>query len=401
MDAKLKSIIVSLGGGVALLILVALVLGGQPVPQPVLAFSTPQALTDVSPDTGFIGQDIVLTLTGGTFDPGDTFRLVKPGQPDIVATGVTRVSATTLTGTVHLTPSVAGPWHVQVISGTTAITFTNRFTVYHGVYLPTVLKEYPPSEKYAVVVGIADFLYANDLNYTDDDARDFRQALLDYGGFRDENIKMLIDSQATKWAIHDSIINWLDSQEDADSLVVIFYSAHGTQAGGHEYLVAYDSYWLNECIRDDEFGGWLDSLESQQVVVLVDTCHSGGMIASELPKGYQARCGSFRPMGVEETTAAVSGDGFAKDVDKDGRIVMTACTKDELSVELGPPYEHGLFTYYLLEGLTSSSADTSSNGWVSAEEGFSYLYPRVVSVESTQHPQMSDLISDEVDLTQP
>ncbi|HIP97498.1 MAG TPA: hypothetical protein EYH32_09835, partial [Anaerolineae bacterium] len=209
MGTRLKSIVLSLGASMALLVLAALALGGQSSPQTVLAFSSPLALTDVSPDTGFIGQDIVLTLTGSTFDPDDTFRLVKPGQPDIVATGVTRVSATTLTGTVHLTPSVAGPWHVQIISGTTAITFTNRFTVYHGVYLPTMLKEYPPSEKYAVIVGIADFLYANDLNYTDDDARDFRQALLDYGGFKDENIKMLIDSQATKWAIHDSIINWL------------------------------------------------------------------------------------------------------------------------------------------------------------------------------------------------
>ncbi|MDY7041797.1 MAG: caspase family protein, partial [Chloroflexota bacterium] len=245
----------------------------------------------------------------------------------------------------------------------------------HYAYLPLVLRNYGGA-KYAVIVGIADFLYSGDLNYTDDDARDFRQALLDDGGFEDANINMLIDSQATKSAIQDAITTWLDSREDSNSLVVVFYSAHGTQSSGHEYLIAYDSYWLSECIRDDEFGGWLDNLESQQVVVIVDTCYSGGMIAGEVPRGCQARCGSFQPLG-SDGMAPLPGDGFAKDVDKDGRIVMTACAKDELSVEIGPPYENGLFTYYLLQGLSSSSADTSSNGWVSAEESFSHLYPLV------------------------
>ncbi|MBC7249918.1 MAG: caspase family protein [Anaerolineae bacterium] len=269
-----------------------------------------------------------------------------------------------------------------------------------SVYLPAVFKSYPPSDKYAVIVGVADFQCANNLNYTDDDARDFRQTLIDYGGFESENIYMLIDSQATKSAIRNAITDWLDSREGSDSLVVIFYSSHGTSASGHEYLVAHDSCYLSQCIRDDEFDGWLDNLESQEVVVIVDTCYSGGMIASGVPKGCQARCGSFRPVDAGETTV-LAGDGFTKDVNQEGRIVMTACADDETSIELGPPYGHGLFTYYLLDGLTKSSVDTSGNGWVSAEEVFPYLYPRVVSVNSDQHPQMTDDIAGEVDLTQP
>jgi len=505
----------------ALLILAALVLGGQPVPQPVLAFSTPQALTDevggytiaaaeqvpavlaALPKSAFV-QALATTIMSedfeGTFPtsswvvsdtyPADGLEYYW-GKDDYRPHTGTYSAWCASAGADGLDPAssdypnytsswmVYGPfdlsdanvadltfyyWNLseldhdylfwgasldgsqfygQKVYGNSqgwqqvAFDLTNVYSIgdvtghsqvwigfyfhsndsntYAGafvddivltksnvekVYLPLVLRNYGGA-KYAVVVGIADYPGTeNDLNYTDDDARDFRQTLIDYGGFESENINMLVDSQATKSAIYNAITDWLDSRENANSLVVIFYSAHGTQASGHEYLVAYDSYYLSDCIRDDEFGGWLDSLESQQVVVLVDTCHSGGMIASELPKGYQARCGSFRPMGVEETTA-LPGDGFAKDVDKDGRIVMTACTKDELSVEIGPPYEHGLFTYYLLKGLKSSSADTSSNGWVSAEEGYSYLEPRVVDVNSDQHPQMSDRISGEVDLTQP
>jgi hypothetical protein len=365
-------------------------------------------VTSITPNNGQQGTVVHITnLAGSNFQSGATVKLIKTGETDINATNVVVVSASQITCDFDLSGASTGQWDVVVTNlDMQSGTLSNGFTVEVQeeedwyAYLPLVLREYPPSEKYAVVVGIADFLYANDLDYTDDDARDFRQTLLDYGGFEDDNITMLIDSEATKSAIYSAITDWLDSREDANSLVVIFYSAHGTQSSGHEYLVAHDSRYLSECIRDDEFGGWLDNLESQQVVVMVDTCHSGGMIAETLPEGCQARCGSFRPLGAEET-AVLPGDGFAKDVDKDGRIVMTACAKDELSVEIGYPIYHGLFTYYLLEGLTSSSADTGSNGWVSAEEVFPYLYPRVVNVNSDQHPQMSDLISGEVDLTQP
>jgi hypothetical protein len=276
----------------------------------------------------------------------------------------------------------------------------------------------PTGDKYAVIVGIADFLYGSDLNYTDDDANDFYNILVNRGGFSSANINKMIDSQATKSNIQSAITSWLDSREDADDLVVIFYSAHGSNGtdqspidesdGLDEYLVAHDSYSYGTMIRDEEFDGWLDNLESNNVVVIVDVCFSGGLISAS-PEGDGAV--RYYPMPGEEvpgmagqgpSAASVQpGDGFARDVDQSGRIVMTASAEDELSWETST-LQNGVFSYYLVDGLDSSSADTSSNGWVSAEEAFSYLNPLVQSYTGNQqNPQMYDGISGAVDLTQP
>lgn len=262
------------------------------------------------------------------------------------------------------------------------------------VYLPLVARNYG-GQRYAVIVGIADYPgTGNDLNYTDDDAEDFRQMLLDNGNFEAENIRMRIDSAATEATIQSDITSWLASREYANDLVVFFFSGHGSRGGGHEYLVAYD-----DVIRDDELDTWLDTLDSTHVVVIADSCYSGGLIGALLLEDVRCKC-LPPPPGMEGNT--LGGDGFLKNVSQPGRLVLTASAVDEPSVEIGSPFNHGLFSYYLLEALGTSSADTNdSNGWVSGEESYDYLYTRVVGVYPAQHPQESDGITGEVDLTQP
>jgi hypothetical protein len=279
--------------------------------------------------------------------------------------------------------------------------------------------------KYAVIVGIADFQYINDLNYTDDDANDFYNMLISRGGFSSANINRMIDSQATKANIQSAITSWLDSREGADDLVVIFYSAHGDYGpevspydendSYDEYLCTYNSltYSYSNDIRDDELDSWLDNLESNKVVVIVDTCFSGGLIASaavgegatvrHYHKPGQEAPGMAAPGQGPSAAGVQSGDGFARDVNQAGRIVMTASAETEVSYETSA-FQNGVFTKYLLDGLNSSSADTNSNSWVSTEEAYTYLDPRVRSYTSgwpTQNPQLYDGISGQVDLTQP
>jgi len=268
-----------------------------------------------------------------------------------------------------------------------------------------------------VIVGIADYLAVTDLNYTDDDAEDFRQMLLDKGGFEADNIKLLLDSQATKFNIYDAITGWLDAREEANDLVIFFFSGHGGQLvdyngdesdGYDEYLFPYDEY----LIQDDELDMWLDNLDSNQVVVIVDSCYSGGLIgvASVEASLEGARCKCLPPVGGVRGDAMV-GDGFAKDVDQSGRLVLTASSEDQSSWEFDA-LQHGAFTYYLLEALETVSADVNSNSWVSGEESYDYLRDRVDnyvydhtgSIQGGpyhQNPQESDNITGEADLTQP
>lgn len=234
---------------------------------------------------------------------------------------------------------------------------------------------------------------------------------LQAAGFEPQNVKLLLDSQATKGAIHDAIVNWIDPLEDEDTLVVIFYSGHGMQApddDGDEND-AYDEFIvpfgidvtirptpLQRAIRDDELAAWLDELESQNVVLIADTCFSGGMVPSAIAGRVKSLSPYVEPLASPPTQ--VLSDGFVQDIGQSGRLILMASAENQYSlesIELG----HGVFSYYLLEALRSPSADQNGNGWISAEEAFTYLRPRVRSyTSSAQSPQVVDGVVGQADL---
>jgi hypothetical protein len=326
----------------------------------------------------------------------------------------------------------------------------------HQLYLPIVLRNFdpnlPPSPSapsrrlVAVVVGIADYERmeptsgaragepGRDLITPVFEADEIKLTLETIGGCccgpcalastTNNNILLLVDSQATKAAIRDAITKWLDAWEDEDTLVVFFFSGHGMYAPDDdgdeddpydEFIVPYDvdcdpcypavenPVWLPEtAIRDDELDSWLDELESNHIVVAIDSCFSGGMV--------EGTAGMFR--GLPQGTAlggAVSplqvGDGFAQDVSKPGRVVLMASREDQPSWEFGD-LKNGVFSYFLVQALWSSSADVNGDGYVSAEEAFLYLVSRVDDyvyyyTGYHQNPQVYDGVSGEVGLTCP
>jgi hypothetical protein len=263
--------------------------------------------------------------------------------------------------------------------------------------------------RYAVLVGISDFQYINDLQYCDDDAISMRQALLSDPNWQASNIWLLVDSQATKAGVR-SAIQAMAGRAGPNDVCLVFYSGHGSQVpdvppmdeadGYDETLCPYDTdpYDANSQIRDDEFSAWIGALPAKNVVVMLDTCFSGGQIKAPLTPGFQPKTINLSGRPIQP------GDGFAahllkgagrKDLNNlDNLVVLTACDEWELSYEL-PTLQHGLFTYFLLQAIGDPSADTSGNGRLSGEEAFVYLYPKVVSysyygMSDLQHPQVYD-----------
>ena len=148
-----------------------------------------------------------------------------------------------------------------------------------------------------------------------------------------------------------------------------------------EYLVTY----AMSNIRDDELSEWLGELATSDYVVLLDTNFSGGQIDSV--GGLTARgMGSVVP---------TQGDSFADgllsfaagddplpggDLNKNpAGVVITACSNDQFALEV-PELRHGLFTYFLLKAIDGEGDwNGNDNGWVSAEEAYAYLAPKVDS----------------------
>ncbi|MEN6643956.1 MAG: caspase family protein [Armatimonadia bacterium] len=236
---------------------------------------------------------------------------------------------------------------------------------------------------YAVLVGINQYQYINDLSYCVADAEDMRDSLIACG-WESGNITILKDSQATKAGIKAALDAKL-ALADADDVVLFFQSSHGDQStdmapldetdGYDEYLCTYDSTTSTATeIRDDELGVWFTNCKTKKYVVLIDTCFSGGMVKS-------ARTFDFGPDVVQGGT---KGEIGTRDLDDNAAgVVITASDADEYSQE-SPGLQNGVFAYYVIQGLNSGAADGNKDKWFSAEELYAYAAPLVSAYNPEQ-----------------
>jgi hypothetical protein len=68
-------------------------------------------------------------------------------------------------------------------------------------------------------------------------------------------------------------------------------------------------------------------------------------------------------------------DGSSADIPPWEALVISAAGERELSYEMGSPFNHGVFTFYLLEA--AQDGDLNGDGWVTATEAFAYARDRV------------------------
>jgi len=172
-------------------------------------------------------------------------------------------------------------------------------------------------------------------------------------GWKESNIRFFSEEKATKQAIITKPFDWLNSLDYKETDVILFYfSMHGGQTEDHhpidepdnqdEYLVPYDGDSDNESniLLDDELAMKLKTLHSNNIILIFEACHSGGMI-----DGLHDLCGP-------------------------GKVILTSCRADEYSWGLSIQ-KQWMFPYYLIKGL-SGKADINEDDWVSAEEAFTY-----------------------------
>lgn len=110
------------------------------------------------------------------------------------------------------------------------------------------------------------------------------RSLARYMGFQDSDIRVILESQATRSAIVDSF-SWVRDGIRGDGKALIYYSGHGTQVvepdGCGNALVPVDGIASDWYIIHDEIGRILDSMDRTSTVVLVvDSCFSGAITKS-------------------------------------------------------------------------------------------------------------------------
>lgn len=233
-------------------------------------------------------------------------------------------------------------------------------------------------EVWTVLIGISDYAEVKDLQYAAADASAVARWLLD-AGVEQDHIRLLLDREGAQDALgglaarRATLVNvrealgWLRRVAKPDDLVLIHFSGHGFQGadddgderdGVDEFFVLWDTVDAakeDTALRDDEFGDALDRIESQHVVVFFDGCYSGGLSRS-LPS-------SARPVADKQ-------DLFS-DFSVEGRLVFSASSESQDAFE-SDELKHGIFSYYLLEGLRGA-ADATGDGRVTAWELYEYV----------------------------
>ena len=258
---------------------------------------------------------------------------------------------------------------------------------------------------WAVIVGIEDYESINDLSYTVDDAEDMQTVLLSYDNWDMENIQFLTNDKAS-WLGVQNAIDEMATSSDSNDVCLFFFSGHGSRIPDEdgdegksdhydEVICPYDTTgYLENVISDDELGGWLSTCPGN-VVVILDTCMSGGFV-----KGVEGTIKTVPNPRVSKDAIAKKhfGEGLierlkqrpiSRDLNQAGYVVLMACKESKSAYE-SPILGNGVFTYYIEEGLWGP-ANANSDNKVTAEEDFYYADPLVLKHKPmNQDPQLWD-----------
>lgn len=254
--------------------------------------------------------------------------------------------------------------------------------------------------KYAVVIGISKYQHGGaglpNLKYADRDA----QAFLDFlksprgGGFPEENIQVLLNEKATLQNVHTALRTFLTKPAENDT-VVIFLAGHGDEDPNDNrnlYFLTYDT-------DPDNMGGtallmselqdaFQRIIKARRVITFADSCHSFGL------SGQRAH--------VTRKENNLINQYLTKYASAGERAVITASDISEESKEderWGGG--HGVFTYYLLQGL-QGSADLDHDGNVTVGELFTYVNAQVLKATGgSQRPRIVNGAAESVALSGP
>jgi len=138
--------------------------------------------------------------------------------------------------------------------------------------------------KRALLIGINKYLIPGaDLRGCVNDVKDLSAALIEFYGFKRQDISMLLDGAATQKAMTAGIKSPLRGAKKGDVLL-LYYSGHGSNVpddnkdeadGREETLCPTDLNW-DDPMRDDWLRKTFDTLpDGVSFTVIMDCCHSG------------------------------------------------------------------------------------------------------------------------------
>ncbi|MBI5748699.1 MAG: caspase family protein [Nitrospinae bacterium] len=220
-------------------------------------------------------------------------------------------------------------------------------------------------DDFAIVIGIGSYREKEipAVKYAKKDAEIMGSYFENIVGIPKQNIKLMTDNSATKSDFEAYLGDWLKRRVKQNSTVFVYYAGHGApdiETKGAS-LVPYEGHpdFPSKLYPLKEMYESLNKLPAKDIIVMLDSCFSGGGERSVAKAGA-------RDLVIMADNPLLAG----------GKIMVLAASSGG---QISSDYEkaqHGLFTYYLLRGMRGE-ADRNKNGMVEIGELYEYVKTNV------------------------
>lgn len=233
-----------------------------------------------------------------------------------------------------------------------------------------------PPERYAVIVGAGTYEHGTvpAAPVAERDAQALYDFLVTKGGYKTENVQLLTGPKATLGAMNQALGVWLYRRAGKDDSSLVYFAGRGApevdttgreRDGLAKYLVTSDTdpeSLFSTAFPLAKLEDVFQRLKSDRVVFLLDADFTGNATGRSYSR-QTTRSGSVSPAFLERLASAT------------GRVFITASGANESALEAAD-LRHGLFTYYLLEGLAGAS-DRDGDGIITLNELYGFVQAKV------------------------
>ena len=232
-------------------------------------------------------------------------------------------------------------------------------------------------------------------------------------GFKSHEIKILEHERATTAGVYETVENWLIKGSGPDDRVLFYFSGHGSQIPDEnndeddqfdEVLLLHDvtrtkksgQQTLTGILLDDHFNDMLARMQSRNILVIMDACHSGSATRSMrlTSRSFQVSEAKVKYFYYSPALEAAGGRGSFDVMEQeplltDGSryVAIAACRDDEKTVATA---QGSIFTLGIRQ-VVRSAAMTGAD--ITAEElqlgATRFIRDQIRSDAAVFHPQIA------------
>ena len=238
---------------------------------------------------------------------------------------------------------------------------------------------------WALIIGINNYENVPDLHYAVEDALAIKNMLINEFNFSRNNVRVLIDKEATQSNINREMSKLLKAAGENDR-VVFYFAGHGEteelglEEGDAGFLMPSDADAENlyfSAIPMEDLRSVSKFSKAKHMLFLVDACYSG--------------LAAVNTRGLSKNTP----DYLDKITRENSRQIITAGQKNEKVLEKDE-WEHSAFTKNLISGLREKNANSNGDDFITGSELGLYLQEKVsIDTENLQTPQSRRLTTHE------